>query len=592
MHSVLCFSMAFGALIILRMILRRLGDPDMSIGIANAMRLVRYAGALTTLLVAPVAVAQTPEKIDTSRFPMGLMDSSTDWATKVPRAVLTRAYIPEAIDLSASFPTPGQQEHGSCVAWATGYAARSYYARSETGNAAHPRSNIPSPAYIFNNTYNKKAPGGCTDAGSNFQGALEFLKSNGAYSLAEYGTELTCKTGHALDQRTPGKFHIQGYELVSLLRHRAFNIDLVRQRIAAGHPVLVGMKVDKAFTELKPGATYAGRGPLTEHDEKTLGGHAMVIVGYDDRRRAFRLINSWDQTWGDGGFAWVSYEAAANQITDSFVMKTGQTPPTPAPSRPTSAPSLMPNMPDYVQKAPCADVRISFIERQGKDGKSANYPRFSGFVSRKADLDTLNRERSTNSENEVALRPWPVCEALLHLREPLGAPSSPTVTTLSGKQMVKVGDTFGFKITTGDNPSFLYAFYLEDDGTVVNLMPRQGAIRPMTQAKTVILLGDGQNGRPTYRATPLKNTSTRETGERGFEAIVVIAGRAPIDELELLENPDAGVYRGAARAAADGNGPPDRLMLSAIRDIMQRRADPNQLQREVGAAVLQIQIEE
>jgi hypothetical protein len=33
-------------------------------------------------------------------------------------------------------------------------------------------------------------------------------------------------------------------------------------------------------------------------------------------------------------------------------------------------------------------------------------------------------------------------------------------------------------------------------------------------------------------------------------------------------------------------------MLSALRDIMQRRADPTLLQREVGAAVLQIQIEE
>src|SRR6185436_17527294 len=39
-----------------------------------------------------------------------------------------------------------------------------------------------------------------------------------------------------------------------------------------------------------------------------LGGHSMVAVGYDDAKQAFRIQNSWGRKWGDGGYAWFSYE--------------------------------------------------------------------------------------------------------------------------------------------------------------------------------------------------------------------------------------------------------------------------------------------
>ena len=43
-------------------------------------------------------------------------------------------------------------------------------------------------------------------------------------------------------------------------------------------------------------------------DGEEPGGHAMVIVGYDDRKQAFKLINSWSTDWGKKGFGWVSYD--------------------------------------------------------------------------------------------------------------------------------------------------------------------------------------------------------------------------------------------------------------------------------------------
>jgi C1A family cysteine protease len=33
----------------------------------------------------------------------------------------------------------------------------------------------------------------------------------------------------------------------------------------------------------------------------------MVISGYDDAKKAFRIVNTWDKYWGDKGSIWVDY---------------------------------------------------------------------------------------------------------------------------------------------------------------------------------------------------------------------------------------------------------------------------------------------
>jgi C1A family cysteine protease len=36
--------------------------------------------------------------------------------------------------------------------------------------------------------------------------------------------------------------------------------------------------------------------------------HAMVIVGYEDKYNAFKVLNSWGPNWGYGGFCYMSYD--------------------------------------------------------------------------------------------------------------------------------------------------------------------------------------------------------------------------------------------------------------------------------------------
>ncbi|MEZ4955452.1 MAG: C1 family peptidase [Saprospiraceae bacterium] len=54
-------------------------------------------------------------------------------------------------------------------------------------------------------------------------------------------------------------------------------------------------------------------------DRTNSGGHAMTIVGYDDGKNAFRIVNSWGTNWGDNGFAWVDYSLMTNPSFCKYV---------------------------------------------------------------------------------------------------------------------------------------------------------------------------------------------------------------------------------------------------------------------------------
>src|SRR5262249_55425714 len=40
--------------------------------------------------------------------------------------------------------------------------------------------------------------------------------------------------------------------------------------------------------------------------ENLRGWHAVTFLGYDDAKKAFRMVNSWGADWGDRGFVWIA----------------------------------------------------------------------------------------------------------------------------------------------------------------------------------------------------------------------------------------------------------------------------------------------
>lgn len=228
--------------------------------------------------------------------------------------------LPSSFDLSPNMPPVGSQgRQNSCVAWATGYAMKSYLAKKngkvpsyDPPFAGGSGQNIFSPAFIYNQQNGGK------DAGLYYYKTLDFLQENGVATWKS----MPYKDSDYLEQ--PSKEAQQEaleHRIKSYTRLNHKKPDDIKQVISAGNVVLVGIIIDDAFYKLKGNEVYDASGG------QAYGGHGMVIVGYDDNKKsksgkkgAFKLQNSWGTNWGDKGFGWISYSMLARVGQETYAM--------------------------------------------------------------------------------------------------------------------------------------------------------------------------------------------------------------------------------------------------------------------------------
>ena len=79
----------------------------------------------------------------------------------------------------------------------------------------------------------------------------------------------------------------------------------IKESLAQGKPVIIGMNIRKNFSRLKKGSKYwwPDLGNTTP-----IGGHAMVVVGYDEADKSFEVMNSWGRDWARDGFVKIKYK--------------------------------------------------------------------------------------------------------------------------------------------------------------------------------------------------------------------------------------------------------------------------------------------
>lgn len=85
------------------------------------------------------------------------------------------------------------------------------------------------------------------------------------------------------------------------------DINQLKQSLADGYPVTLGIKVYSSFES--QGNVHTGVIPMPDtQSEKLLGGHAMMLVGYDDKSQTFTFRNSWGKDWGNNGYGTIPYQ--------------------------------------------------------------------------------------------------------------------------------------------------------------------------------------------------------------------------------------------------------------------------------------------
>ena len=417
---------------------------------------------------APAEVAQA----QAARYPTGLAPIAPDDYDRLPKLGKFRAWLPKRVDLSALFPVPGNQApKPDCTAWATTYSGLGYLRGAALGHRPLATSEEPSPAYVYNRL--RPRGSGCS-VPTRIVDALTFLKSEGTVSLAEFpDTPDTCAepVQHSLVSAQAAQ-RLGGWQAIDREkpgdRRSPVVIDDIKGALFRGEPVVFAMPALDDFMRL------AGPTIYTHATLESTNLHAMTLVGYDEDRQAFRLINSWGTTWGDAGYAWISYDTFRLLVGEAYALQRADD----MPAHPAADANLTARqaLDARIAALPCGVARL---EEKG------DHLTLSGFAGSEEALDALHKAMlavDAHGKWTMDFHPWPQCEAEQTLATPLGAggvhlvAQTETGTARTGDPVVlNAGEKFGFSAETTAARPWLTVIYLQADGSAVTIYHGQPA---------------------------------------------------------------------------------------------------------------------
>ena len=225
--------------------------------------------------------------------------------------------VPLKVSLRNYCPTPGNQGlNGSCSAWAAGYGGLTILrAIQDNLQGQEQITNVASSVFFLFNQI--KLSEDCEE-GSRLSDAMKVLTDQGDCLAKNFDIEADCSM-------MPSPTHLQeasAYKIkdyAAIFHHdadAATKIQKTKRALASKTPVVMGMLVTESFWGIEPGQK---QWQPTEQDN-VVGGHAMVVVGYDEVRKSFEIMNSWGPDWADKGFVWIKYNDFAKYCKYGFQM--------------------------------------------------------------------------------------------------------------------------------------------------------------------------------------------------------------------------------------------------------------------------------
>jgi C1A family cysteine protease len=91
--------------------------------------------------------------------------------------------------------------------------------------------------------------------------------------------------------------------------------------LAGGYPISIGIQIFASFESDK--VAHSGLVPMPTPNEESLGGHAVLVSGYDRTKQLLKVRNSWGACWGDKGYFYLpfAYVFGSGLASDTWVIE-------------------------------------------------------------------------------------------------------------------------------------------------------------------------------------------------------------------------------------------------------------------------------
>lgn len=193
-------------------------------------------------------------------------------------------------------PVQSQGSEGSCVPVGLLYSVDATYYYATGASSYSTSTNIFSPEFLYNQV---KASSSCS-SGSSLLNCLNFLTLNGVclWQTMPYSDTNGC----ALQPDPAQSLEASKYKIASYSMILGTDSTQIKSQLDNNHSLVFTYTEDSNFFYYKPGQI------INSYSNTFYGPHCATICGYDDSKRAYKVINTYGPAWGDQGYFWIDYD--------------------------------------------------------------------------------------------------------------------------------------------------------------------------------------------------------------------------------------------------------------------------------------------